>query len=101
MKKDKENDGRYPYTYAADLIRHWAGCGERGMKISRSDASKIRRGISGILGMDDDELANKLADYYLDNQEEITQEGIKELLPILIDTDVDLLSDEAKRVLGI
>jgi uncharacterized protein (DUF1684 family) len=53
-------------------VRSLAGYGEHGMKLSRSDASLIRSGIALALGMDDDELARKLADHYKANEESIT-----------------------------
>jgi len=67
------NDTRYPYTYACDFIRGLAGYEEAGTKISRSDASKIRNGIAVALGIDDAELACKLADHYKANENEITE----------------------------
>ena len=53
------DDTRYPYTYAADLIRMIPDA-----KLSRSEASRIRQTIAKVIGMDDEELAKKLADYY-------------------------------------
>lgn len=60
MKKDN----RYPYTYSCDYIRGLAGYDEKGTILSRSEASMIRQGIAKALGIDDEELARKLADYY-------------------------------------
>lgn len=65
------SDTRYPYTYACDYVRSLAGFGEGGVKISRSDASTIREGIALALGIDDAEIARKLADYYKRNEPEI------------------------------
>lgn len=65
------SDTRYPYTYACDYVRSLAGFGEGGAKISRSDASTIREGIALALGIDDAEIARKLADYYKRNEAEI------------------------------
>jgi len=70
--KNKSEDGRYPYTYAADFIRmipekefvESLGI-SIGVKLSRSDASQIRSKIAEIIGMNDRELAEKLADQYL------------------------------------
>lgn len=53
-------DTRYPYTYACDLIRSFVGPG-----LSRSHAAQIRQGIAEAIGMEDSELAGKLADHYL------------------------------------
>jgi len=64
-------DTRYPYTYACDYIRGLAGNDENGTKLSRSDASQIRMGIAAALGIDDAELACKLADRFKANDAEI------------------------------
>ena len=55
-------DSRYPYTYACDFIRMTGPVGPKGVVLSRSDASQIRQSIADVLGMDDHELACKLAD---------------------------------------
>lgn len=68
-------NSRYPYTYAADFVRGLAGYGEGGTKLSRSDASQVRQGIAEALGMADDELARRLADYYKANQDELTKKS--------------------------
>jgi hypothetical protein len=78
-----ENDTRYPYTYAADFVRGLAGYGEGGTKLSRSDASQVRQGIADALGMDDAELARKLADYYKANEATLTEKAMRSFLPIL------------------
>jgi len=71
-----ENDSRYPYTYACDYLRGLVGYGgESGMKLSRADASKVRSGIAEVIGMDDAELARKLADYYKANQDALTKKS--------------------------
>ena len=74
------SDTRYPYTYAADFVRGLAGYGEGGTKLSRSDSSQIRQGIAKALGMDDEELARKLADYYKANEEQISSESARQFL---------------------
>jgi hypothetical protein len=73
-----EKDTRYPYTYAADLLRSLAGYGVCGAKIDRSDAGRIRCGIAEAIGMSDAELATKLADYYKANEATITERSVKE-----------------------
>lgn len=70
-------DSRYPYTYAADYVRGLAGYGEGGTKLSRSDASQVRSGIAAAIGMDDAELARKLADYYKANEAELANASAK------------------------
>ena len=69
-------DTRYPYTYADDYVRSLAGYGEHGTKLSRSDASQIRSGIALAMGIDDAELARKLADYYKANEDAITDKSV-------------------------
>jgi hypothetical protein len=66
---NKETDSRYPYTYAADYLRMFGGYNSGGVALSRSDASQIRRALAEALGMDDAELAKKLADHYLADEE--------------------------------
>ena len=73
-------DTKYPYTYAADFVRIMAGYGEHGSKLSRADASKIRQAISGALGMDDAEVARKLADFYKTNEEALTAVAAAEVV---------------------
>lgn len=73
-------DARYPYTYASDYMCSLAGYDDKGIKLSRSDASQIRAGIALALGMDDTELASKLADYYKANEDAITEKSVKSFL---------------------
>jgi len=73
-------DTRYPYTYACDLIRSVAGHNADGTKLSRSDASEIRELFSSVLGIGDEELAKKLADYYLENDEAISRKSAEAFL---------------------
>jgi len=63
-------DSRYPYTYAADFIRSYGPFSAEGVVLSRSDASKIREAIAKALGIDDEELAKKLADAELANNQD-------------------------------
>ena len=55
---------RYPYTEACDAMRaktdHKAG---QGITFSRCEASRVRQFIAEALGMDDHELACKIADH--------------------------------------
>lgn len=57
---------RSPYTLSSDLIRAHSET-----QISRSDASQIREVISKALGLDDEFVATKLAEYYTANKEAI------------------------------
>jgi len=78
-------DSRYPYTYACDYIRMAGPVGPEGVVLSRSDASQIRQRIADALGMDDNELACKLADAQLVNEEnpEVLKEQTARLLAAL------------------
>jgi predicted protein tyrosine phosphatase len=63
-------DSRYPYTYAADYVRAFVTdfneeIGMRTTTMSRSEAAQARKAFAIALGMDDAELARKLADAYL------------------------------------
>ncbi len=74
-RSDVGNDSRYPYTYACDYVRVLAGYGEGRTKLSRFDASQVRSGIAKAIGMADDELALRLADYYKANQDALTKKS--------------------------
>lgn len=78
---DDKTSPRYPYTYAVDYIRMLAGYNEKdlfnGTKLSRADASKILHNIARIIGMSDEELAKKLADEYLDKQDDLTEKAVE------------------------
>lgn len=66
---EKIVDSRYPYTYACDYIRALGPVSSEGVILSRSDASAIRHGIATALGIADEELAIKLADAQLKNEQ--------------------------------
>lgn len=72
-------DSRYPYTYACDYIRQFGGYDKGGVRLSRSDASQIRTAIAKAIGMDDEELAKKLADYAQANEEELSTAATTQL----------------------
>ena len=64
MKNSTErmkNSTRYPYTYSCDYIRLAADSAS----LSRSDASLIRQAIAKAIDMDDELLAEKLANVQL------------------------------------
>ena len=63
-------DSRYPYTHACDYIRSFGPVGEGGVVLSRADASRIKSAIANAIGMDDREMACKLADAELSRQED-------------------------------
>ena len=84
MTKEKV-DTRYPYTYACDFMRAYGGAGSGGVKLSRADASKMREQIANALGMADGDLATKLADFYLANEEAISEHSTAVLMRVLGD----------------
>lgn len=63
-------DPRYPYTHAADLVRQVVG-----PEVSRSDASKLRQVIAEAIGMPDEDLAMKMADYYKLHEQELSDQA--------------------------
>lgn len=78
-------DPRYPYTHACDLIRCMVGVDENGsVSFSRSQASSLRSSIAEAIGMDDEEFARKLADYYLQHKDRIAEETAKKILSKLV-----------------
>jgi hypothetical protein len=75
--EDKKNSSRYPYTYACDFIRGMGGYDNKGIKMCRGDASIMIGKIGNILGMEEGELAKKLANYYIENEDAIAEEQSK------------------------
>lgn len=82
-KKDNTEDSRYPYTYACDYLRSFGGYDSGGVKLSRSDASEIRKAVAKAIGMEDSKLAEKLADFYRENEQEISKKSAAQLVAIL------------------
>jgi len=81
---EKKNDPRprhprHPYTYAADLLRMIPARDGMSCKLSRSDASQIRSTICEICGLDDREVAEKLADYFLENQNILQDKALEDV----------------------
>lgn len=64
----EKEDSRYPYTYAADYLRMFVGDDYGKGLISRSAAAAIHHEISRIIGMNEEEMAKKIADKYLETQ---------------------------------
>jgi hypothetical protein len=92
--------GRYPYTYAADLIRSWVGYDKSGTKLSRADASKITEGFAEILGMTKEKLSKCLADHYIENQQEISDVIIEELKRNFSGTSMSVPNNEEDDYMG-
>jgi len=82
MNEDVGADPRYPYTYSADLIRMVGGYNKNGTKLSRADASAIRQLIVKVMDLNDWDVADELASYYLDNEEEITDAAVKRFVAL-------------------
>lgn len=78
------NDPRYPFTYAADLIRSRGGFGENGVKLSRAEASAILSIVAEATGQDREALACALADHYLRHQEEVDAGFLRGAAPWMI-----------------
>jgi hypothetical protein len=81
----RRSSPRYPYTYAADVIR-MVGPHERveregdppmrTPKLSRSDASELQEGLAPVLRVERHELAEMLADYYLAHETELLDAAV-------------------------
>ena len=63
--KGKEADSKYPYDYASAFIQTISPWDENGYCMESSQAIYIRKMIAMVLDVDDEELAEKLADAYL------------------------------------
>lgn len=60
-----KTDSRYPYTYAADYLREKVGNDHDNGLMSRSAASQARSVIAEVLGLEDADVAQKLADAFI------------------------------------
>lgn len=61
-----KNEGRYPYTYAADYLRvKFQEISGESFLMSRADASQLRSVFANTLGVSDVELACNLADKFI------------------------------------
>ena len=54
-----------------------------GVRLSRSNASQIRQAVAKAIGMDDEELAKKLADYAQANDDELSEAHMRNLTAAL------------------
>ena len=63
--KNKESDLKYPDEHACNFIRIVSPWDENGCSMSISQSRYVRRMIAMALGINDEELAEKLADTYL------------------------------------
>ena len=73
---------RHPWTHAADFIRMIPPYGKNGVKISRSDASQIRKKIAEAIGMDDEELAIKLSDAFQQLDDDFWMQKAQEFIKV-------------------
>jgi hypothetical protein len=71
-------DLRFPYTYAYDYVRSIAGYNQHGTKLSRADAALIVREIAERLGIPPEMIATKLAEHYLEHEQEIAVKSVQE-----------------------
>jgi hypothetical protein len=93
--------GRHPYTYAADLIRSWAGYNKFGTVLSRSSASQVIGGFAEVLGLTKEELSEKLSWYYQEHQQEISDNSIEKLKREFPNTVGSLLLDNQDDYKGV
>jgi len=75
--EEERQSSRYPYTFACDLIRTIVGCDEKGQKLSRSEASQIRKLFSEVTGTNDHDMAISLAEHYLENRSDYVDMALK------------------------
>lgn len=66
IKAKMRAESRYPYTYASDYLRECVGDDYGKGLISRSAASHIRTVIAEIIDINDKDLAELIAEKYID-----------------------------------
>lgn len=69
---------RHPYTNSCDFIRSYMGG-------SRSEATQLRKAIAKVLGMSDEELAEKLSNSFQENEETHTDLFLGQHFPFYAD----------------
>ena len=94
MNSTNSSDSRYPYTYACDFIRSFSEVDDRGVRLSRAEASRIRTGVAEAIGMKDDALARLLADHYLKNQDIIGTKQSAQLLDRIISQRKEMVAEQ-------
>lgn len=72
----RRKSGRYPYTYAADLVKMFGPSEGVSPVLDRSTASQLYKAIGHALGISERVMAESLADYYLANEDELVQRAI-------------------------
>jgi hypothetical protein len=65
---------RYPYTYAYDYLRMFGPQAGVVPLLGRSDCGHLLEAIATATGIGKVELAEKLADYYLEHEEELVEQ---------------------------
>lgn len=68
-------NSRYPYTYACDFLREHVSdinpaLGFSTPTISRAQASQVMHAFEKVFGLTHEEMAKKLADFYLASEEQ-------------------------------
>lgn len=76
---EKAADPRYPDKCAADYVRLLSGYGEKGTKLSRSDANRICEGIANAIDMDEQDFKRRLADHLRANAKENRDKCVEEI----------------------
>jgi hypothetical protein len=69
---------RYPYMYSGDLIRMFGPFDPNGVGqlISRADAARMEEQLAKALRVERHELSEMLADYYLNNENELLEVAV-------------------------
>lgn len=79
------SDPGYPYAYAYDLIRIASSIEKKGVMLSREQAHLIVGLIANICGMWPDKVKQMLADFYIENQKDISLEDHKKTREVILD----------------
>jgi len=77
---NRSSGSRYPYMLAADLLRSVGPVNSGGLVLTRVDASAIIQLVANALSISKKELSEKLANYYLDNEDALTEDSAYTIL---------------------
>ena len=73
-------NSRYPFIIAIDYLRDVGGVDKDGLRLNRSDASRMLDAIAIALGWTKDQMAVTLADYAMANSDRLAKEAADRLI---------------------
>lgn len=90
MDETKQTDRRkYPFSYSHNCVKAIIGSSPNGIKLYSSHTSKIIELIKIILKIDEYELAERMAHYYIMNKAEMEQKSLEDFVKAITTKNKD------------